>query len=142
MQLSAKTLLCPFTSTVQVVSDADAANDSAEADNLQDHDSDTPDLIDDEEDRDEDDRDEDEGNGNNEGENNDSDDEEDVFETLSDMERKQLIDDMAAVRTTLDKVCFIVIIFSLAPVLTTGFEGSKTLLCHYPLHYNCSSGLA
>jgi hypothetical protein len=35
----------------------------------------------------------------------------DTFETLSDEEHEQLINDMAAVRTTLDKVCAIITIF-------------------------------
>jgi hypothetical protein len=135
MQLSAKALLRPFASTV--VPDADVANDPPGTDDLLDHDSDISDLIDDEEDQDED-----EGNGNNEGDNEDDDEEEDAFQTLDDKEREQLIGDTAAVRTTLDKVCSIVTIFSLAPVLTSGFKGSKTLLCHYSLHYDHSSGLA
>jgi hypothetical protein len=62
MQLSAKALLRPFTSTP----DAHAANDSTEANNLPDDDSDIPDLIDDEEDQDKD-----EGDGNNVGDNED-----------------------------------------------------------------------
>jgi hypothetical protein len=109
IQLSAKALLCPFTSTI--VSDA---HDSTEANNLPDDDSDIPDLIDDEEDQDED-----EGDGSNVGDNEDDDEDEDgddddddnTFETLSDEEREQLINDTAAVRTTLDKVCAIVTIF-------------------------------
>jgi hypothetical protein len=110
MQLSAKALLRPFTSTI--VPDAHAANDSTEANNLPDDDSDIPDLIDDEEDQDED-----EGDGSNMGDNEDDDEDshddedEDTFETLSDEEREQLINDTAAVRTTLDKVRVIVTIF-------------------------------
>ena len=108
MQLSAKALLHPFTSTI--VPDAHAANDSTEADNLPDDDSDIPDLIDDEEDQDED-----EGDGNNVGDNDDDDNNNNnnnnnnnTFETLSDKEHEQLIDDTAAVHTTLDKVCSII----------------------------------
>jgi hypothetical protein len=106
MQLSAKALLRPFTLTI--VPDAHAANDSTEANNLPDNDSDIPNLIDDEEDQDED-----EGDGSNMGDNEDGDDDkdEDTFETLSDEEREQLINDTAAVRTTLDKVRVIVTIF-------------------------------
>ena len=135
MQLSAKALLRPFTSTAVPDPDADTTNDppQAETDNMPDHDSDIPD------DRDQD---EDEGSGNDGGDNEDDEDDEDTFETLTAEEREQLLGDTATVRATLDKVCSTT--FSLAHhgLLTTGFKGSKTLLCNYSLHYNHSSRMA
>jgi hypothetical protein len=94
MQLSAKSLLKPFST---MINDADVDNDD-------DDDSTVPELegIGDEEEEEEADDEED-----------DKEEEKDVLEELSAEEREHLLENTAVVRTTLDKVCVVYHFFCL-----------------------------
>lgn len=127
MQLSAKALLWPFTSTAST--DPVDAADSNISDPINDNvDNDLPSLKD-VEDEDEDDNDEDDNS-------------EDPFDGLTPEECQELMDNTAAIKMMLDKVCsFITYIIH---IITDCFDlqDSQTLICYYPFHDNHSSSLA
>ena len=100
MQLSAKALLRPFacaTSTAEV----DSINEALDNDKMDE----MPGLEDTEDDEEADDDDDDSDNDDAGGNGNDDDEIDEEFDGLSPEEREQLLDNTAAVRGTLDKVC-------------------------------------
>jgi hypothetical protein len=141
MQLSAKALLRPFTSTAST--DPVDAADSNISDPINDNvDDDLPSLKDVEDD-DEDDDEGGDGSGEDGNGEDDDDDDEDPFDGLTPEECQELVDDTAAVKTTLDKVCsFITYIIHIIIADCFDLQDSQTLICYYPFHDNHSSSLA
>ena len=152
MQLSVKALLRLFTSPTSTASPDETLTAQPDDDDLDGNDDDPPTLHelngDDGSDSDsnDDDNDTDEEDSDNEGGLNAKasriDAEVDgIFDGLAEEEREHLLDNTAAVRTTLDKVSSS---FYYIPVLTNlfNYQGSQTIVCDCPFYYNCTSGLA
>jgi len=140
MQLSAKALLRPFTSTASTdLVDAADSNISDPINN--DLDNDLPSLEDVGDDNDDDNDNEggessgEDGNGK-----DDDDDNEDPFDGLTSEECQELVDDTAAIKMTLDKVCSFIIHIIIANCFD--LQDLQTLICHYPFYNNHSSSLA
>jgi hypothetical protein len=141
MQLSAKALLRPFTSTAST-DPVDAADSNISDPINNDLDDDLPSLEDVGDDDDDDDDDDEGGESSGEDGNgeDDDDDDEDPFDGLTPEECQELVDDTAAVKTTLDKVRSFIIHIIIANCFD--LQDSQTLICHYPFYDNRSSSLA
>ena len=86
---------------------------------------------------------EEEGNeGDDEVDDEDREEEEDPLSTLDDDERKALIHNTEAVRTTLMKVCAFLSFFFAFVLISVANIGSQTLLCHCPFHHHFPSRMA
>jgi len=140
MQLSAKALLQPFTSTAST-DPVDAADSNISDPINNDLDNDLPSLEDVGDDNDDDDDDEggessgEDGNGE-----DDDDNDEDPFDGLTSEECQELVDDTTAIKMTLDKVHSFIIHIIIANYFD--LQDLQTLICHYPFYNNRSSSLA
>jgi hypothetical protein len=126
MQLSAKALLWPFASMLSA--EPEDANTSEGNDEGGDEDKDDED----------DDGEEDTGDKCDDDEEDDKDDG-DLLNELDTEEHEALLCSTAAVRTTLDKVCELILLFGLT--FQYDHQGSKIILHYHPLYHHCPSSL-
>ena len=131
MQLSVKALLRPFVVATENSDDQDAdSSDMPPSEDIEEH----------EQDDDTEEVDEDENNNDDNDDDDDDDDDNDPFDRLDPEAKAQLMEDMQAVRTTLNKVRINGIYLPL--LLRVSFSDPQAIVCCCSLYHYCPACMA